>query len=88
MNEYYNPITFSNIYKMWNIVRRTGKNKRGIFLFNRNKNTNIYDLGRVLLTKSYKPLPYRLFLIHEPKERLVMSQSVGDKIINHFVANY
>lgn len=85
---YYKPITYSNIYKMWNIVRKTCKNKRGIFLFNLNKNTNIYEIGESLLTKSYKPNPYRLFMIFEPKERLVMSQSVRDKIVNHFVANF
>ncbi len=31
---------------------------------------------------------YRTFLIFEPKPRLVMSQTITDKIINHFVANY
>lgn len=85
---YYKPITFSNIYNMWNIVRKTCKNKNGIYLFNLNKNTNIYEIGRVLLNKSYKPLPYKLFMIFEPKERLVMSQSVSDKIVNHFIANF
>lgn len=38
--------------------------------------------------RNYKPLPFRLFLIFEPKARLVMSQTVSDKIVNHFITNY
>ena len=29
-----------------------------------------------------------IFLIYEPKWRLVMSLSIKDKVINHFVAKY
>ncbi len=87
-NIYNAPITFNNINKMWNIVRKSCKNKRGIYEFSLNKNTNIYNIGKILKEKSYKPYPYRLFMIFEPKPRLVMSQCVYDKIINHFVANY
>ena len=31
---------------------------------------------------------YNIFLIYEPKCRLVMSLSVKDKVINHFVTRY
>ena len=79
-NIYFKPITYSNIYSMWNIVRHTCKNKRGIFLFNRNKNVNIYNIGNILITKKYEPSSYKLFMIFEPKPRLVMSQDVNDKI--------
>ena len=47
-----------------------------------------YNIYQILLNGLYKPLPFRLFLIFEPKARLVMSQTVGDKIVNHFVAKY
>lgn len=87
-NIYYKHISYSNLYKMYNIVRCTCKNKRGIFLFNRNKNTNIYNIGKSLINKNYIPNKYRLFMIFEPKPRLVMSQDVSDKIVNHFIANY
>ena len=87
-NIYDEPITFTNIEKMWNIVRKSCKNKRGIYEFSLNKNTNIYNIGKVLKERCYKPYPYRVFMIFEPKPRLVMSQCIYDKIINHFVANY
>lgn len=87
-NIYYDKITYDNVYSTWNIVRKTCKNKKAIFRFYLNRSTNIYNLYRVLLYNQYQPLPFRLFMIFEPKPRLVMSQTVADKIINHFVANY
>ncbi len=87
-NIYYEPITFENVYTTWKIVRGTCKNRKAVFNFSLNKNTNTYAIYKVLKEKRYKPLPFRLFLIFEPKARLVMSQTVSDKIINHFVTNY
>jgi len=87
-NIYDNPITYENIYKIWKIVRKTCKNRKAVYRFELNKNTNIYNIYKALKERKYKPLPFRPFLIFEPKPRLVMSQSVTDKIVNHFVANY
>lgn len=87
-NIYYEPITFDNVYKTWKIVRGTCKNRKAVFNYSLNKNTNTYAIYTVLKEKRYKPLPFRLFLIFEPKARLVMSQTVSDKIVNHFVTNF
>ncbi len=87
-NIYSSAITYDNIYNMWKIIKRTCKNKREVFLFSLNLNTNIHYIYHMLKTKTYKPSQYRTFLIFEPKPRLVMSQTITDKIINHFVANY
>lgn len=89
MNDlYYKPITYENIYKTYCTVRKTCKNKRGVYNFSVNKFTNIYSIYKALYNESYKPFKYKIFMIFEPKPRLVMSQTVTDKIVNHFVANY
>lgn len=81
-------ITYENIYAMWLIIKKTCKNKKAIFYFSLNLNTNIYYIYSMLKSRLYKPGLYNTFLIFEPKPRLVMSQSITDKIVNHFVANY
>ena len=63
----------------------TCKNKRDLFYFASNLNTNIYYIYRILKNRSYLPKRYHVFLIFEPKPRLVMSQCIVDKIVNHFV---
>ena len=85
---YDEAITFDNIYAMWKIIKRTCKNRREVYTFSLNVNTNIMNIYNVLKSKTYTPGKYRTFMIFEPKARLVMSQSIFDKIINHFVANY
>lgn len=42
----------------------------------------------VLLSKKYVPGKYNIFIIREPKIRVIMSQSIKDKVINHLVAKY
>lgn len=81
-------VTYKNIYNVWNIVRKTCKNKKEVFKFSLNLHSNIVNVYNSLKNKTYIPSAYRTFMIFEPKPRLVMSQSVFDKIVNHFVAKY
>ncbi len=81
-------ITIPNITRIWNIVRKTCKNKRAVYRFTLNANANISLIYHLLKTKSYSPGKFHIFLIFEPKPRLVMSQSIIDKVVNHFVTNY
>lgn len=85
---YSDAITYDNLYKMWLIIHKTCKDKRALFLFALNLNSNLLILFASLKNKTYQPSPYRTFMIFEPKPRLVMSQSIRDKIVNHFVTNY
>ena len=87
-NVYDYPITYENIFKVWNVVRKTCKSRKEVFEFSLNLNANIMNIYYALKNKTYTPSAYRTFMIFELKPRLVMSQSVFDKIVNHFVANY
>jgi len=81
-------ITIENLYNMWNIIKKTCKNKKEIYYFSLNLNTNLNNIYLALKNKTYVPSRYKTFMIFEPKPRLVMSQTVTDKIVNHFVTNY
>lgn len=87
-NIYDNAITYENIYNMWRIIKRTCNNRKEVFYFSLNLNSNLYNIYNALKNKTYIPGKYRIFMIFEPKARLVMSQSIFDKIVNHFVTNY
>ena len=87
-NIYDEYITIDNLYKMWSIIKTTCKNKREVYYFSLNLNTNLKNIYNDLKNKTYKPSKYKIFMIFEPKPRVVMSQTIKDKIVNHFVANY
>lgn len=74
----------TDIYE--NYIRRTVKNKRKIFDFEKNKLQYLVDIKRTLENNTYNGGQYNIFLIKKPKTRIIMSQSIYDKIINHYVA--
>lgn len=87
-NIYYEHLTIDNLYKMWDIVKKTCKNKKEVYKFSLNLSTNINYIYNSLYDKTYKPSKYKIFMIFEPKPRLVASQTITDKIVNHFITNY
>ena len=89
-NNLYNKITdIRNIISMYNTrVRVNTKNKIKIEKFDEYYVSNITLVKNILDSKNYKPSKYNIFLIREPKVRLIMSLNIIDKIINHLVCEY
>ena len=79
-----------NIYNLLEIyekeISKNTKNKKRINNFERNKIENIYDIKNMIEKVNYKVGKYNIFSINSPKYRIVMSLSIKDKIINHYVA--
>lgn len=76
----------NNIYHK-EIVKNV-KNKKKIYLFEKNKIQYLIDIKRVLENNLYDGGKYNIFLIYKSKLRVVMSQSIYDKVSNHCVARY
>ena len=86
----YKKITDLNlIIDMYeNIVSKNTKNKSKIENFERFYSLNLIRIKEELSSNSYTPGKYNIFLIREPKLRIIMSQEIKDKIVNHLVAKY
>ena len=69
-------------------IRINTKNKVKIEKFENNYVSNIKNIKDVLEQKNYIPDKYNIFLIREPKVRLIMAQNIKDKTINHIVSKY
>ena len=72
-----------NTYKR--IVKNT-KHKEKIFTYNMFYTTNILNIYNVLKDKNYVHGRYNIFIIKKPKLRLIMSENLSDKIVNHLVS--
>ena len=75
-----------NIYDLE--IRKNCHNKRKIYLFEKNKMQNISNIYNLLINNNYNVGKYNIFIIRDPKYRIVMSLSVRDKIVNHYLARY
>ena len=89
-NNLYNIICdIDVIMKIYdNVIKLNTKNKRKVQKFDNFYSCNIVQIKETLIKKDYIPKKYHIFLIHEPKIRIIMSQNIDDKIINHLVAKY
>ena len=84
-----NKLTIDNILNIYdNEISKNVKNKNRLFNFETNKMQNISNIIDMLSYGNIGHRMYNIFVIYEPKCRLVMSLPVKDKIINHFITRY
>ena len=90
VNNIYNDITdIDVIMDMYDkVIHKNMKNKRKLEYFDNYYCENLKAIKEELMTKQYEPKKYNIFLIREPKYRIIMGQNVPDKIVNHLVAKY
>lgn len=87
-NNLYKKITIKYIMEIYNKqIRVNTKNKTKIYNFEQNYTANIYNIYNLIKDKNYCIEKYNIFLIKEPKYRIIMSLKLPDKIINHVFAN-
>ena len=79
-------VDISKIEKVYHDVKITTKHKEKIVNFNTFYLTNIMQIYEILKLKKYKHGPYNIFLVKEYKYRLIMSENISDKIINHLIS--
>ena len=82
-------ITINNVMYIYEKeISKHIKNKRKLYDFEINKIQYVTDIVIMLKNGIVGHNKYNIFLISEPKKRLVMSLPVKDKVINHFVTRY
>ena len=86
-NLYDKMSTIQNITWTYNRqVRKNTKNKHKIYKFDNFYTINICRIHKLLKTH-YDCGRYNIFIIRENKYRIIMSQQIVDKVINHLVGN-
>ncbi len=85
---------YKNLYDINNIIRMTDKvlskvkNKERREKFYLYYSEHMINIKNRLESKNINLGKYNIFLITDPKCRVIMSQSIEDKIINHLIAEY
>lgn len=69
-------------------IRRNTRHKEKILKFELFLASNLMHVQNILKSKNYQHGKYHIFLITSPKCRVIMSESMSDKIINHLVSKY
>lgn len=85
-NLYQNICEYTNIEDAFDEVCRNTKNKNKVAGFKEYKCIYISRIHKMLKNEEYKPGPYNIFIIHDPKTRRIVSQNMVDKVVNHLVS--
>lgn len=77
--------TIKDLYNLYSdeLVKNI-KNKKKLLSFELNKMENLSYCVNCLNDVNYKIKKYNIFMINDPKKRIVMSLNINDKIINHY----
>lgn len=85
---YDNILDIDKLYYEYNKIRKNTRHKSKLINFNTKLNSNLCNILNVLEDKKYTHGKYNIFLIREKKYRLIMSEAITDKIVNHLVSDY
>jgi len=83
MSDYAKVYDFENLYRAYRKARRGKRWKGAAAKFEVNLLEALALLSEQLRTKRYQLSPYNTFKVYEPKERVVMSNSYKDKVVQH-----
>lgn len=86
--KYDDVITDEHIKDAYNIIRKNTEHREKLLKYELFFLSNILTIEIVLKQKTYHHDNYNIFLVHEPKYRIIMSEKLPDKIVNHLISKY
>lgn len=80
-------VQINELIKIYNYeVSKNTKNKHRVYNFEKYKLMNITTIIEELQNNNYTLGQYNIFYISEPKIRIIMSLSIKDRIIDHYIS--
>ena len=71
------------LYKAYLAARRGKRSKAATAKYEAHALENVANLEYILRTQLYRPGPFQLFTVYEPKQRLVQAPAFVDKVVQH-----
>lgn len=88
LDNYNNLVDIDRIIDVYHNIRINSKHKDKLVSYELFFSCNIITIYNVLLNKCYRHQKYNIFLLKGPKYRIIMSEAMSDKIVNHLVSKY
>lgn len=86
--KYNDIVDIEKIMDVYHHIKLNIRKKQKILKFEFFQTANIITIYTILKEKRYTHGKYNIFLIIKPKSRIIMSEKLSDKIINHVVSKY
>ncbi|MBI4614623.1 MAG: group II intron reverse transcriptase domain-containing protein [Planctomycetes bacterium] len=79
--------TFANLHRAYLDARRGKMSRPEILEFTYDVEENLFALADELLAGTYRPGPYRSFVVRAPKRRIVSAAPFRDRVVHHVIAS-
>ncbi len=87
-NEYDSMLKFEYLLEEFQLIKRNCRNRKMVYNFKINLNQNLLSILKQLHTNTFTFSKYRIFIISNPKYRIIMSENMRDKLVNHLVSTH
>ncbi len=81
-------VDIEKLNKVYLDIKRNTKHKEKLFMFELFYNSNVCNIKNILESDLYSHGYYNIFLISDPKCRVIMSEKLIDKIVNYYISEY
>jgi len=75
--------SFEALHAAYRRARRQKRYHAEVLHFSANLEGELLQLQNELIWKTYRPSPYRLFYVHNPKTRQIMAPAFRDRVVHH-----
>lgn len=79
--DFYDVISIENLFYAWRIFSKGKRSKKDVSTFELNLENNIFALHQRLVSGEWKPEPYQVFFVQDPKLRRIHKASVADRVL-------
>ena len=88
MIKYDDILSIDKIIEVYKNIYSNTRHKEKLVRFELAFSSNIIYVLNLLKNRTYCHSDYSVFLINVPKYRIIMSETMKDKIVNHLVSKY
>ena len=87
-NDLYDKVcSLENLQKAFRKARKGKSQKQYVKDFENILEQNILQLQKELQTQTYKPMPFSIFVVRDPKTRLISAPDFRDRIVHHAICS-
>ena len=84
---YYKITDFSNLLLASRKAQKGKRFKKNVLKFNHHLENELIGIRDSLISHTYRPGPYHVFKIYDPKERLISAAAYRDRVVHHALCN-
>ena len=74
-----------NLYQAYIDARKGKRKKQACFNFETSLGSNLESLYVEIHSGGYQPIPYKKFIVYEPKERIIYAPAFRDTVVQHAI---